>query len=137
MEEIALRPATIDDQAFALHVTEACMREYAERTCGAWDGRADLDIPIDEVVQHRGRDIGLLGVERHSCHWRIDKLYVLPPWQNQGIGSRLIERLKAQGVELRLTVLEVNPARRFYERHGFVLVQTIAPRHHMRWTPNT
>jgi hypothetical protein len=30
-------------------------------------------------------------------------------------------------------VLEVNPARRFYERHGFVLTNTISPRHHMEW----
>jgi hypothetical protein len=29
---------------------------------------------------------------------------------------------------LRLTALEVNPARRFYERHGFVLTHTISPR---------
>jgi hypothetical protein len=34
---------------------------------------------------------------------------------------------------VRLTVLEVNPARRFYERHGFVLTHTIPPRHHMEW----
>jgi GNAT superfamily N-acetyltransferase len=141
MEEITLRPATIEDHAFALHVTEACMREYAERTWGSWDGRADLDLSIDQVVQHRGTDIGLLGVERHADHWRIDKLYVLPSHQNWGIGSRLLERLKtdgsAAGVELRLTVLEVNPARRLYERHGFVLVQTIRPRHHMRWKRNS
>ena len=26
-------------------------------------------------------------------------------------------------------------ARRFYERHGLVLVHTIAPRHHMKWRP--
>ena len=114
------------------------MRDYAERTWGEWDeGRVSLDIPIDEIIQHRGADIGLLGVERLSDHWRIDKLYVLPSWQNRGIGSGLIERLQAQGVELRLTVLEVNPARRFYERHGFVLVNTIPPRHHMRWRRNS
>jgi GNAT superfamily N-acetyltransferase len=139
-DTIGLRPATIEDHEFALHVTEVCMREYAERTWGSWDRRADLDLSIDEVIQHSGTDIGLLGVERHSDHWRIDKLYVLPSHQNRGIGSHLIEGLKqrggAAGVELRLTVLEVNPARRFYERHGFVLVRAITPRHHMCWNPD-
>ena len=41
---IALRAATTDDAAFALHVTEACMRVYAEQTWGSWDGRGDLNI---------------------------------------------------------------------------------------------
>jgi GNAT superfamily N-acetyltransferase len=141
MDDITLRRVTIEDQAFALRVTEACMREYAEQTWGSWDGRADFDLSIDEVIQHRGTDIGLLGVERASDHWRIDKLYVLPSHQNRGIGSWLIERLKARAdasrVELRLTVLEVNPARRFYERHGFVLDQIVSPRRHMRRSPDT
>ena len=47
--------------------------------------------------------------------------------------QRLIEEAKSAQVALRLTVLEVNPARRFYERHGFVLTHTISPRHHMEW----
>jgi hypothetical protein len=32
MQEIGLRSATSDDAAFALYVTEACMRVYAEQT---------------------------------------------------------------------------------------------------------
>jgi ribosomal protein S18 acetylase RimI-like enzyme len=62
---------------------------------------------------------------------------VLPAFQRRGIGGsllrRLIEDAQAAAVALRLTVLEVNPARRFYERHGFVLTDTISPRHHMEW----
>jgi hypothetical protein len=34
---------------------------------------------------------------------------------------------------VRLTVLELNPARRFYERHGFILTHTISPRHFLEW----
>jgi len=70
----------------------------------------------------------------------VDKLYLLPAYQNQGLGGFLVERLKDDAklarVALRLTVLEVNPARRFYERHGFVLTHRIAPRHHMEWRGN-
>jgi GNAT superfamily N-acetyltransferase len=79
----------------------------------------------------------LIGVSRRSDGWLLDKLYLLPTYQNRAIGSYLLQCLindaKAAQVELRLTVLEVNPARRFYERHGFVLTQTISPRHHMKW----
>jgi hypothetical protein len=39
MHEISLRAATTDDEGFALHVTEACMRAYAEQTWGTWEGQ--------------------------------------------------------------------------------------------------
>ena len=137
MHQIILRAATSDDAAFALHVTEACMRVYAEQTWGAWDGRADFDPSFDKIIQLAGTDIGLMGVERHPDHWFLDKLYLLPVYQNRGLGSCLLKRLMKEAslaqVPLRLSVLEVNPARRLYERHGFILTHTIPPRHHMEW----
>jgi GNAT superfamily N-acetyltransferase len=137
MQDISLRPATSDDAAFALHVTEACMRVYAEQAWGRWDGRADLDVAFDEIIQLAGNDVGLFGVDRSSDHWFLDKLYILPAHQNRGVGSFLLRRLiddaKSARTPLRLTVLEVNPARRFYERHGFVWTHTVSPRLHMEW----
>ena len=137
LHDISLRRATMDDAAFALHVTEACMRAYAEQTWGMWNGLADFDPATDMIVERDGRGIGLIGVDRSQKPWVLEKLYVLPAYQKQGIGSlllnRLIEEAKSERAALRLTVLEVNPARRFYERHGFVLTHTIAPRHHMEW----
>jgi GNAT superfamily N-acetyltransferase len=137
MRDVSLRPAISNDAAFALHVTESCMRVYAEQTWGSWNGRADLDLAFDEVIQFAGRDIGLIGVDRRSDCWFLDKLYILPAYQNQGFGSHLLRHLiddaRAARVVLRLTVLEVNPARRFYERHGFIVTHTIPPRHHLEW----
>lgn len=137
MNNVSLRSATNDDAAFALHVIEACMRAYAEQTWGNWNGQTDLDPGSDKVIQFDRRDIGLMRVERHSDCWRLDRLYVLPAYQKQGIGSHvlqcLIDEAKSAHVQLRLTILEVNPARRFYERHGFVLTHTVSPRHHMEW----
>jgi GNAT superfamily N-acetyltransferase len=137
VDDISLRPVTSRDAAFALRVTEACMRAYAEQTWGAWDGRADIDPARDKIIQLAGRDIGLIELDRRSDHWFLGKLYLLPDYQNLGLGGCLLERLKDDArsarVPLRLTVLEVNPARRFYERHGFMLTHTISPRHHMEW----
>jgi GNAT superfamily N-acetyltransferase len=113
------------------------MRVYAEQTWGTWDRRADLNIAFDKIIQLAGRDIGLIGVDRRSDSWFLDKLYLLPAYQRRGVGGyllrRLIEDAKSARVGLRLTILEVNPARRFYERHGFVLTHTISPRHYMEW----
>jgi GNAT superfamily N-acetyltransferase len=137
MHNVSLRDTTSDDAAFTLRVTEACMRVYAEQTWGSWDGRADLNIAFDKIIQLAGSDIGIMGVDRDPGFWFLDKLYILPAHQRRGIGGyllcRLIEDAKAARIGLRLTVLEVNPARRFYERHGFVLTHTIPPRHHMEW----
>jgi GNAT superfamily N-acetyltransferase len=136
-QNISLRAAASDDEAFALHVMEACMRVYAEQTWGSWNGRADLDLAFDKIIHLAGRDIGIIGVDRCPDCWFLDKLYLLPAYQNQALGSYLLQSLikdaKSAQVVLRLTVLEVNPARRFYERHGFVLTHTISPRHHMEW----
>jgi GNAT superfamily N-acetyltransferase len=137
VRKVSLRAATSDDAAFALHVTEACMRVYAERTWGTWDSRDDLNVAVDKIIRLDGRDIGLIGVVRHVDLWFLDKLYLLPAYQRQGIGSYLLQCLideaKSARAVLRLTVLEVNPARRFYERHGFVLTRTISPRQYMEW----
>jgi GNAT superfamily N-acetyltransferase len=137
MQGISLRPATGNDAAFALRVTESCMRVYAEQAWGSWDGRADFDLAFDQVIQFAKRDIGLIGVERSPDCWFLDKLYLLPAYQNQGFGSHLLQQLiddaSTAHVVLRLTVLQVNPARRLYERHGFIVTHTIPPRHHMEW----
>src|SRR5262249_40565771 len=102
-----------------------------------WNGCADFDPSFDKIIQLAGTDIGLIGVERRSDHWLIRKLYLLPSYQNKGHGSYLLQGLKREAsaaqVPLRLTVLEVNPARRFYQRHGFVLTETISPRQRMEW----
>ena len=61
MQNISLRAATSDDEAFAPHVMEACMRVYAEQTWGSWNGRADLDLAFDKIIRLAGRGIGMIG----------------------------------------------------------------------------
>ena len=61
------------------------MRAYAEQTWGSGTARRSRS-PFDKIVQLEGRDIGLLGVAR-TRYWFLDKLYLLPPYQNQGLGA--------------------------------------------------
>ena len=54
----------------------------------------------------------------------VDQLYVGPEWQRRGVGSnllRLAQRWRPRGLAL-WTFQSNHPARRFYERHGFVAV---------------
>jgi hypothetical protein len=73
-------PPTSHDAAFALQVTEACMRLCAEQTWGTWDPRADLNLAFDNIIQLAGREIGLIGIDRRSDFWFLDKLYLLPAY---------------------------------------------------------
>lgn len=133
--DLRLRPAKANDAAFAFRVSEACIKPYAEQTWGYWDGEIGFDPAHDEIISHFDWDIGMMRVDRRVDHWVLAKLYLLPPFQGDGLGSALLERLIADArtlcMPLRLTVLQVNPARRFYERHGFVVTDSIPPRHHM------
>lgn len=54
----------------------------------------------------------------------IDQLYVLPHRQNQGAGRVLLQVAKGASPSLMLWTFQRNaPARRFYEKHGFVAVK--------------
>jgi GNAT superfamily N-acetyltransferase len=54
----------------------------------------------------------------------IDHLYVSPPAQHRGLGSALLAIAKEWEPTLELWTFQCNrPARRFYEKHGFRLVE--------------
>lgn len=54
----------------------------------------------------------------------IDQLYVLPSSQGRGIGTALLQVAQSKSGDLCLwTFLRNKNARRFYEKHGFILVK--------------
>jgi len=70
-----------------------------------------------------GRQDELLGVIAFREGW-VDQLYILPPVQGQGIGSRLLDIAKANHDRLDLWTFRTNEgARRFYGYHGFAAVR--------------
>jgi len=72
-----------------------------------------------------GRLVGVMGLERVGDVSLIRHAYVLPDWQKQGIGSRLLEYLESLTTTPRLLVgtwAGASWAIRFYEQHGFSLL---------------
>ena len=82
-------------------------------------------------------DVGLLEIHVHPDRWHLRRLYVAPAWQGRGIGSLVLrEVLREAGqaaFRVCLSALEVDPARAFYERHGFGVTQAVPPRYEMEW----
>ena len=65
----------------------------------------------------------LTGLIAFRDDW-IDQLYVLPQAQRRGTGSLLLQKAKDAFARLHLWTFQRNqPARRFYQARGFVLVR--------------
>jgi GNAT superfamily N-acetyltransferase len=95
-----------------LHTAEddrGWMRDVVLATCQVW------------VVADETRILGFMAL--NDDH--VDHLYVLPGWQGQGVGSRLLDVAKERAPgRLRLYAFQRNTrARGFYERRGFEAIQ--------------
>jgi GNAT superfamily N-acetyltransferase len=72
-----------------------------------------------------GELIGVMGFEPIKDVTLIRHAYVLPQWQRQGIGSKLLNHLKGLVTTFRLLVgtwAEAKWAIDFYQKHGFNLL---------------
>lgn len=67
----------------------------------------------------------MMAVSRDGRIGWVDHLYLIPAVVGRGVGTLFIERAKETlGSPIRLHTFQANAgARRFYERHGFRLVE--------------
>ena len=138
---IGLRPASPADADFVFQLAEAGLRHYAEQTWGKWDdagARASFMPATHRIIQYGGEDIGCLALIELPDAFKLNRLFVLPEFQKLGIGTRLMGEILANAgakrKPIRLRVLAVNPARRFYERLGFRVTRSTPERHYMEWS---
>ena len=86
----------------------------------------DILIPNSQVwvVEQNNVIIGMMAiVEKQRINW-IEQLYVLPQATGQGVGALLIAKAKSLNLPIRLRTFQENlGARRFYERHGFKMIE--------------
>jgi GNAT superfamily N-acetyltransferase len=129
---IALRDCREEDRAFIWEVRRQALREYVAAIWG-WDESAQRSkfderfTPLGhQVITQQGRDVGLLQVVDEGSQLIVGKIELLPEFQRQGIGtalmSRILDQAKRRAIPVRLQVLRSNtPARRLYERLGFIV----------------
>ncbi len=128
---IQLRPAVQEDYSFVYDLNCLAMRSYIEATWG-WDDALqqhhfehNFKPEANQIIMLDRQAIGLLSVKQNGTEVFISSILILPEHQNKGIGSLIIskitEQAQQQGHSVTLQVLKVNPARRLYERLGFII----------------
>ena len=127
-----LRPATADDFDFLWRLHCATMRAYVAQTWGwveaqqAAHFRENFQPALLQIIVAGGQDAGMVSWTQDERGIFLRNIGVAPEHQNQGIGSAVLRHVLAlaaqRGVPVPLRVLKVNPARKLYERLGFVTV---------------
>ena len=141
---IELEVMSRQDLEYLYSLCEATMRTYTETVWGCWNEPeirkhfADsLSKEMFECILENGDRVGALSIESHEGYFQLEQIYIEPSHQNRGIGGEvvktLIARAKKEVILIRIRVLKPNPAKRFYERLGFVVSETTAQRYHMEY----
>ena len=123
-----LRPATFDDYTYCYRLTKRNMYDLFCKHWGGWvpaKFRKGFVVGNISLVIIAGKRAGYLNITREPTFIYIDNIQLSPAWQNQGIGTSLLNRLldAHSRFSIRLTTFENNPAKRLYERMGFVVLE--------------
>jgi ribosomal protein S18 acetylase RimI-like enzyme len=141
---ISFRPATPDDVSALLALRQATMMPHLLRAGAPSDEGANLARVNyrleDALLVYEGDElVGLFKVTRGGGEWKLVQIQIAPHRQGEGLGGRLVRGLQDEaaqaGSSIVLDVLRGNPARRLYERCGFVVVGEDQLEYRMRWTP--
>jgi ribosomal protein S18 acetylase RimI-like enzyme len=130
MNSLLLRKASPSDSEFAFFAKRAAFREYSEKVWG-WDEAEQLRLHQQRFVAQDFRiislsdtNVGIMALVVESDGVTVHQLFILPEYQNKGIGRQcmtlILEQARALQLPVRLRVLKVNPrALAFYQRLGF------------------
>lgn len=143
---IITRNVTENDKAFLWNLKAASMRPCVEQVYG-WNEDAQYSRFLTtfrpqtmRIIQYDGQDVGMIELLERPEELFIARFEVLPEFQNRGIGTIIIQRAMDQAAAaqkpLRLQVFKINPARRLYERMGFVEPGEKETHIQMEWLTN-
>ena len=134
MSKLEFRQAKIEDLSWLDSVHTSCMKQHVERH---YDWNPDLfreRFREDDyvVVQLNGRSIGFFKIIEESEELYLADMMITPEHQGTGLGSEVLEELIGRRRQIRLQVLKSSPARKLYERKGFVITKETEHHFQMR-----
>lgn len=136
MSELIFRQARIEDIPTIFSLSKDLICRYEDLSAIeyekviSWVERKITDT-IDRYtcVFHNGEKVAYYCLQKGEGEWELDDFYVLPPFQNRGIGSKILSECLSQvDAPVFLYVFTQNTgAIRLYERFGFFEVKTVSP----------
>jgi len=131
-----LRPATNADEDWQLAIyagtraDELALTGWSPSQCEAFvrqqhraqqqHYRAHFPLSVCQLILVDGVVAGRLWLDGREDHVHILDIALLPAWRGRGLGTRCLQDLARGGQTLGIQVELHNPARRLYERLGFV-----------------
>ena len=125
---ITYRDSTQDDFGFVFELNKTNMKKYVEEIRG-WDEdfeREDMKKKftpaVDKIIQIDGKDSGILRILETDESVLLDHIELLPEFQGQGLGSKIVQEILKKGKRVNLQVLKQNPAVNLYKKLGFKII---------------
>ena len=134
---IETRKAIDTDFDLTFKLKKSAGGEYIRKVFG-WDEEVQIRfhkeqfIPSNtELILKDGKEIGWVSVIHKNDHIKIDEIYVVSKYQNQGIGSFLIKKIiyeaESRNLPVQLRVFKIYLAVKLYERLGFQIYNEEGP----------
>ncbi len=106
-----------------------------ERFAGSFNAQNTFKIVLEDQL------IGFYVLINKEDHLWLDHLYIDPPYQGGGKGSKIIKHIQHiasdQKRPLKLGALKQSPANRFYSQQGFEHIETKEWDNIYQWQPQT
>lgn len=154
---VELRPVSQSDDQFLLSIYASTRED--ELAQAEWaDGQKEMFLRWQFDLQRREYDTrfpdaaynvilvdqqpaGRIWVGSDDEQIRLLDIALLPEFQNRGVGTALLERLKHHAANERKALRHMvfvlnNNAERFYERLGFKRIEDLGAYKHMEWRPD-
>ena len=131
---IQLSPVATEDGPALAELRVHAMRESLE-AIGRFDPLRARErflarfTPEDtQAILAGGERVGVVVIRHLPGHTLLDHLYILPDQQSRGIGAQVLQMLFAladrAGLPVREGALKGSRSNDFYQRHGFVLIES-------------
>ncbi len=150
---ITLRPAQPDDDDFlfdlyagtrraemqAWGLDEAMLDQMIRMQFNGQKATYRAQFPQAEhrIIVHKAEPVGRILIDRAGPEIVLVDVALIPAVRGRGIGTGLLKALLAEAAEggrpVRLKVLLTNPARRLYERLGFIALGNDGVYEQMEW----
>ena len=142
--DMEMRRGVIDDQDWLFELFRHTMQNYIDKAWG-WDELLQREgfitsLPARnfQILISADQRVGSYHLTEKSDILLLDMILIAPPFQRQGYGRYLMERIKdrsrASAKPVHLSVLKTNPAVQFHLASGFSMHAEDSHSYHMVWS---